>query len=234
MQLARIVLDRMRADEIGPGPQLVFSSDEHAGWRRRKRGRGFSYFADNGERPGAAELAQINALAIPLAWSDVWICKDARGHIQATGRDGKGRKQYCYHAQWIAQRSATKFGTLVKFANALRGLRERVETDLRRQTLSFERVAGVSGKTVSRVVNREPNVTPGTIEKVQLAIDSLGYIPNLAARSIRSSRSNIIGIITDYVSTTPYSGDIVRGMQDWDLLPVQRTIVQSEDVVVGR
>lgn len=77
------------------------------------------------------------------------------------------------------------------------------------------RVAGVSDKTVSRVVNREPNVAAETIEKVQAAIDSLGYIPNLAARSIRSSRSNIIGIITDYISTTPYSGDIVRGIQEW-------------------
>lgn len=77
------------------------------------------------------------------------------------------------------------------------------------------RVAGVSDKTVSRVVNREPNVTPDTIEKVQLAIADLGYIPNLAARSIRSSRTNIIGIITDFISTTPYSGDIVRGVQDW-------------------
>ena len=77
------------------------------------------------------------------------------------------------------------------------------------------RVAGVSDKTVSRVVNREPNVTPDTIERVQSAIDALGYIPNLAARSIRSSRTNIIGIITDYISTTPYSGDIVRGVQQW-------------------
>lgn len=77
------------------------------------------------------------------------------------------------------------------------------------------RVAGVSDKTVSRVVNAEPNVTPDTIEKVRLAIAELGYIPNLAARSIRSNRTNIIGIITDYISTTPYSGDIVRGVQDW-------------------
>lgn len=77
------------------------------------------------------------------------------------------------------------------------------------------RVAGVSDKTVSRVVNGEPNVTADTIEKVQLAIADLGYIPNLAARSIRSNRTNIIGIITDYISTTPYSGDIVRGVQDW-------------------
>ncbi len=77
------------------------------------------------------------------------------------------------------------------------------------------RVAGVSDKTVSRVVNGEPNVTPDTMEKVQLAIADLGYIPNLAARSIRSNRTNIIGIITDFISTTPYSGDIVRGVQDW-------------------
>lgn len=77
------------------------------------------------------------------------------------------------------------------------------------------RVAGVSDKTVSRVVNGEPNVTQDTIDKVQSAIDALGYIPNLAARSIRSNRTNIIGIITDYISTTPYSGDIVRGVQQW-------------------
>ncbi|KAA9010012.1 LacI family DNA-binding transcriptional regulator [Histidinibacterium aquaticum] len=77
------------------------------------------------------------------------------------------------------------------------------------------KAAGVSDKTVSRVVNREPNVSTDTVEKVRSAIDRLGYIPNLAARSIRSSRSGIVGIITDYVSTTPYSGDIVRGIQAW-------------------
>ncbi len=77
------------------------------------------------------------------------------------------------------------------------------------------RAAGVSDKTVSRVVNREPNVTANTVERVQTAIAQLGYIPNLAARSIRSSRSNTLGIITDYVSTTPYSGDIIRGIQTW-------------------
>jgi LacI family transcriptional regulator len=77
------------------------------------------------------------------------------------------------------------------------------------------RAAGVSDKTVSRVVNREPNVTRDTFDKVQRAIAELGYVPNMAARMIRSSRSNIFGIITDYISTTPYSGDIVRGIQDW-------------------
>jgi LacI family transcriptional regulator len=91
------------------------------------------------------------------------------------------------------------------------------------------RVAGVSDKTVSRVVNREPNVTADTMEKVRLAIDSLGYIPNLAARSIRSSRSNIIGIITDYISTTPYSGDIVRGIQDWAGVNARTVLLANTD-----
>jgi len=77
------------------------------------------------------------------------------------------------------------------------------------------KAAGVSNKTVSRVVNREPNVKPATQEKVERVIAELGYVPNLAARSVRSNRSNTLGIITDYISTTPYSGDIVRGIQDW-------------------
>lgn len=77
------------------------------------------------------------------------------------------------------------------------------------------KAAGVSNKTVSRVVNREPNVKPATKEKVERAIADLGYVPNLAARSVRSNRSNTLGIITDFISTTPYSGDIVRGIQDW-------------------
>jgi LacI family transcriptional regulator len=77
------------------------------------------------------------------------------------------------------------------------------------------RVAGVSDKTVSRVVNREPNVHAETFSKVERAIAELGYVPNMAARMIRSNRSQTYGIITDFISTTPYSGDIVRGIQDW-------------------
>jgi len=81
--------------------------------------------------------------------------------------------------------------------------------------VSVAKAAGVSNKTVSRVINGEPHVTEDTRERVEKAIRDLGYIPNMAARQIRSSRSNTFGIITDYVSTTPYSVDIVRGIQDW-------------------
>lgn len=140
MQFARIVLDRMRADEIGPAPALLFSSDEEPGWQRVRRGGGFSYRDADGGRPDADDLARINALAIPPAWTSVWICKDAWGHIQATGRDEKGRKQYRYHAGWTQHRSATKFETLSDFAKALPGLRLQVESDLRRRTICYERV----------------------------------------------------------------------------------------------
>lgn len=77
------------------------------------------------------------------------------------------------------------------------------------------KLAGVSDKTVSRVVNKEPNVKAATVEKVEAAIRELGYVPNLAARLVRNKRSRIIGIMTDLVSVTPYSSDIVRGAQEW-------------------
>jgi len=140
MQLARLVLDRMRADEISPAPALTFSSDEQSGLRRQKRGSGFTYLDQHGNRPSDADIARVRALVIPPAWTDVWICNDSNGHIQATGRDEKGRKQYRYHDLWTAHRSATKFDTLVDFSKTLPKLREQVERDLRRRSFGHERV----------------------------------------------------------------------------------------------
>lgn len=140
MKLARVVLDRMRADELGPAPSLVFSSDGEAGWRRLKRGAGFAYRDEIGRKPDDRDLARIRSLAIPPAWRDVWICKDDCGHIQATGRDEKGRKQYRYHAEWTQHRSTNKFETLSAFAKVLPSLRAQVEADLRKRSLGYERV----------------------------------------------------------------------------------------------
>lgn len=140
MQIAKLVLDRMRADEMGPAPKLAFSSDETPGWQRKRCGSGFSYVDANGTSPSKADLARINSLAVPPAWQDVWICKDACGHLQATGRDEKGRKQYRYHADWTAHRSATKFDTLWAFSKALPALREQVQADLRRRSFNADRV----------------------------------------------------------------------------------------------
>ncbi len=100
------------------------------GIARRRAGRGFAYL-DDGERVDDAEvLARIGALGIPPAWRDVWICPDPRGHLQATGIDAAGRKQYLYHDAWRTRRDAEKFDDMTRFACALPALRERAEADL--------------------------------------------------------------------------------------------------------
>jgi DNA topoisomerase-1 len=113
-------------------PRLRRSSSAAPGIARRRRGRGFEYRDAAGERIDDAEVLQrIDALAIPPAWRDVWICMDPRGHLQATGVDAAGRKQYLYHEQWRAHRDRQKFDSMVAFGQALPRLRRRVARDLR-------------------------------------------------------------------------------------------------------
>lgn len=120
---------------------LVYVNDAEPGYRRRRAGRGFLYLDPAGARLGdEGELARIRALAVPPAWSEVWICPDPAGHIQATGRDERGRKQYRYHPAWTAQRDEAKFSGLIAFARALPKLRARVDADLRKRGLPRERV----------------------------------------------------------------------------------------------
>src|ERR671920_2063788 len=108
-----------RSDPSGPG------------YTRRRCGKGFMYLDEAAERITDAELvARITALVIPPAWRDVWISPDPFGHIQATGIDQRGRKQYLYHPRWRERRDAQKFDDMVVFARALPSLRERVEANL--------------------------------------------------------------------------------------------------------
>lgn len=142
--------DRSRPDELGPAmtqtmaqvmAQLVYVSDDEPGIRRRRRGKWFSYLAPNGEPvTDEATRARIRSLAIPPAWTDVWISPDPEGHIQATGRDQKGRKQYRYHPLWTASRDEVKFASLLPFAGALPKLRATVEADLSRRKLDIAKV----------------------------------------------------------------------------------------------
>ena len=112
-------------------PRLRRADCSSSGIRRRRRGRGFAYVAAGGERVDDPEvLARIAALAIPPAWQDVWICPYPNGHIQATGTDAAGRKQYRYHDAWRVRRDAEKFDDMVLFAKALPRLRRRVGRDL--------------------------------------------------------------------------------------------------------
>ena len=111
------------------------------GIRRRRRGKGFEYLDDSGKRLSSAEdLERVRELAIPPAWEDVWICCHPNGHLQATGVDAAGRKQYLYHQRWRERRDQEKFDEMVGFARALPRMRKRVAADLRMPDMSREQV----------------------------------------------------------------------------------------------
>ena len=119
---------------------------------RRRRGKGFEYLDESiGERIDDEEIIErIGALAIPPAWKDVWICADPLGHIQATGLDDRGRKQYRYHDLWRERRDREKFDDMVDFARSLPKLREQVVRDLRRRKISRERVLACAVRLLDR------------------------------------------------------------------------------------
>lgn len=120
---------------------LRYVEDSAPGIRRQRKGTGFSYTDAHGRAiRDQATLARIRALAIPPAWQNVWICPFANGHIQATGRDARGRKQYRYHAQWSAARDADKHRRICEFARWLPGLRKHVKKCLRKPGLERETV----------------------------------------------------------------------------------------------
>src|SRR3954464_11686095 len=123
-------------------PGLRHVCDERVPGIRRLGAPGrFRYVRADGRKvKQAAELAPIKSLVIPPAWTDVWICSDPQGHLQATGRDARGRKQYRYHKRWREIRDETKYGRMIAFARALPKIRKRVERDLRLEGLSRNKV----------------------------------------------------------------------------------------------
>ena len=139
---------------------LRYVSDDMPGIRRRRRGHGFSYAGPDGEPVRDEEtLARIRSLAIPPAWSDVWICTRPNGHLQATGRDAKGRKQYRYHPRWREVRDEAKFDRVVPFSRALPRIHDAVAEHLALPGLPREKVLAtivlLLEKSLIRVGNDE-------------------------------------------------------------------------------
>jgi DNA topoisomerase-1 len=129
---------------------LVYVVDETPGIRRKRSGRGFSYIGPDGKPIGdKKELRRIKALAVPPAWTDVWICPSPRGHIQATGRDARGRKQYRYHRAWRQTRDQTKYERMTAFGEALPEIRKHVREDMSLPGLPREKVLA----TVVRLID---------------------------------------------------------------------------------
>ena len=119
------------AVEMAVAAGLVYVSDSQPGIRRERDGGQFIYFRPNRKQVTQAnELERIARLAIPPAYEDVWICAHPRGHLQATGRDARRRKQYRYHPEWRTIRDGAKFGSMAEFGEALSRLRARVRRDL--------------------------------------------------------------------------------------------------------
>ena len=132
-------------------PSLRHSSDGEPGYTRRRQGRGWRYLDASGSTVRDARLRRrFEALAIPPAWRDVWICRSSRGHLQATGTDDAGRRQYIYHPAWHEQRQVEKYERILRFADGLPDLRRVTGGHLRRKRLDREKALAASVQLLDR------------------------------------------------------------------------------------
>jgi DNA topoisomerase I len=155
---AKTIVDDPKKTAIAAG--LHYVSDQSEGITRRRGRKAFAYYGKKGRLPrDSSELKRIRSLAIPPAWERVWISPIANGHLQATGVDAKGRKQYKYHPTWRAVRDEAKFERLLSFAEVLPKIRARVEEDMRRPDLTREKVLATIVRllevTLIRIGNEE-------------------------------------------------------------------------------
>lgn len=136
---------------------LIYVNDKTHGFTRVKKGKGFVYYSGNKIVRETPQLERIHKLAIPPSWTEVWICRSPNGHIQATGLDLKGRKQYRYHAGWNQLRNETKFHHLYEFGKLLPRLRNKISKDIRSKKLTQQKVLAAAidlmEKTYIRVGN---------------------------------------------------------------------------------
>jgi DNA topoisomerase I len=165
--------------------RLRRSDCSEPGITRRRRGKGFEYLEDRRRVEDAEALERIAELRIPPAWEDVWVCPYPLGHIQATGIDAAGRKQYLYHARWRRLQDAKKFDAMVRFAQALPAMRERVEQDLHGEGPTRMRVLAAAVRLLDRGFLRiggetyaEDNESYGlaTMRKEHVNVDDSGGI----------------------------------------------------------
>ena len=138
-------------------PGLRYVDDARPGITRVRRGTGFSYHHPDGSLVADEVRQRLEALAIPPAWDDVWICPSPTGHLQATGRDAKGRKQYRYHDRWHAHQNRVKFDRMVPFGEALPEIRARVDADLGTSGMGREKVLALVVRLLDETLIRVGN-----------------------------------------------------------------------------
>ena len=164
--------------------KLVYVSDAEPGYTRQRKGKGFIYLDRKGRPLKGAVNHRIDKLAIPPAWERVWICPSPHGHIQATGRDARGRKQYIYHRDWVAARNAGKFEDMIAFGRALPSIRRRVTRDLKQPGLGRDRVLAAVVRLLDRTLIRIGN------ERYAAENDSYG-LTTLRDRHVRARGNDI-------------------------------------------
>jgi DNA topoisomerase I len=186
--------------DIAESAGLTYVNDHDPGLRRLATGRGTFKYVDADGKPvrDPETLDRIASLVIPPAWTDVWICRDRRGHIQATGRDQRGRKQYRYHPDWRAVRDQDKYAHMIAFGRALPKLRRQVDADLARHGLVRERVLAAVVRllevTLIRVGNDEYARTNNsfgltTMQKRHVKISSVGAVFEFRGKSGKQHRT---------------------------------------------
>jgi DNA topoisomerase-1 len=153
-EFLKIDKDYGRAAKVA---DLIYVNDKEPGINRLKKGKGFVYVYDNKPLKEKAEIERIRKLAIPPAWTNVWICANENGHIQATGFDLRGRKQYRYHAMWNTLRNETKFHRLYEFGKVLPSVRLKLEEDLAKKELTEEKVVATVVSLMERTYIRIGN-----------------------------------------------------------------------------
>lgn len=206
--------------------RLRYTSDESEGICRVRRGKSTSYLNGSGKAVPQRQLRRIEALGIPPAWTDVWICGDARGHLQATGRDARGRKQYIYHGDWHIHTSRTKFEKLAAFGLALKDLRRQVRIHLRQRGLPRQKVTAtvvaLLDGTLIRVGNEEYARANGSYGLTTLR-DQHAQIDQQVIRLRFKAKS---GKLRQLDFFDPQLARIVRQCQD---LPGQRLFQYCDD-----
>lgn len=206
---------------------LKYTCDNQPGLRRVGARTSFRYLHPDG-RPlrDRGELARIRSLAIPPAWTDVWICPEPGGHLQATGRDARGRKQYRYHPNWRQRRDGSKFDGLVAFARALPQLRAAADADLRRPGLPREKVLAavvqLLDRTKLRVGSAEYVKANGSYGLSTLLDDHVAF----SGGTLRLKFRGKSGVWHDRAVTDPRLAKVVRRCRD---LPGQTLFQYLDD-----
>lgn len=181
--------------------KLSYGSDQEPGLTRKRRGQGFAYYDEQGKLIiDATARKRIQSLVIPPAWSDVWISTRPDTHIQATGRDEKGRKQYIYHPDWESTRNLAKYESLLEFGQALPKIRQQVESDLRKHQLTHQKVLAIAtymlDKTLVRIGNSQyasSNKTYGltTLRKRHVKVEESALLLSFVGKSGKKQQVSI-------------------------------------------